>query len=55
LAGLISLLAGESAFTGDLPRFDLTNGKITAESYKILLSEKVKTVYPGHGIPYILQ
>lgn len=55
----ISLILDHNcAFTGDLPPYNMTNSYddlVIEDSWDMLLQYKVKTIYPSHGDPYIIE
>lgn len=55
----ISLVLDEDcAFVGDLPSLHLVeayNDIVIDDSWEMLQSHKITTIYPGHGEPYILK
>jgi len=47
----ITLVAGDAAFTGDLPPYELAeNSPQLADNWRDIIACNVKTVYPAHGI-----
>jgi glyoxylase-like metal-dependent hydrolase (beta-lactamase superfamily II) len=54
----ITFIIDDIAFTGDLPRYDLMSlykSEIILNSWDKILKNKVKEIYPGHGINYLLK